>query len=230
MEQEISSLTKNTRLTGLLWLSGAATAGFSLVYVRPQVLVPGDAAATVANLVALESLFRAGIASMVLSQILLIFFGLAIFRIFRGINQTLATVCLMSLLVGGAIGIANQLNNLGAVTLVTSEYAQAFQPEQLRALAMTFLRVNNYGIGLMEIFTSIFFVSFGLLVLKSKYMPTVIGILLIVGSFGFPINTFNKILVPQFYPAAFTQLAMLGGVLAGAVPMLWLLIVGAKKP
>ena len=186
MEQETSSLTKTARLTGLLWLLGAATAGFSLVYVRPQVLVPGDAVMTVNNLVALEPLFRAGIASMVLSQVLLIFFGLAIFRIFRSVNQTLATVCIMSLLVGGAIGIVNQLNNLGAVTLVTNpDYVRAFQSDQINAIAMTFLRMNNYGIGLMEIFTSIFFFSFGLLVLKSKYMPSVIGILLIVGSFGF---------------------------------------------
>ena len=231
MERETNSLGTTARLAGLLWLLGAATAGFSLVYVRPQVIVSGDAAATAANIVALEPLFRAGIACMIFSQIALLFFGLAIFRIFQCVNRTLAMVCFMSLVVGGGIGIVNQLNNLGAVTLVTNaDYIKAFPPDQLNALAMTFLRMNNYGIGLMEIFTAIFLFCFGLLTLKSKYMPGVIGILLIVGSFGFPINTFTKILIPQLYPVAFTQLAMLGGALGGAVPMLWLLIMGVKAP
>ena len=124
-----NSLKKTARLAALLWLLGAATAGFSLVYVRPQVIVPGDAAATVSNILAFEPLFRAGIASMILSQIFLLFFGLAIFRIFQSVNRTLSTVCLMSLVVGGGIGIVNQLNNLGAVTLVTNpDYVRAFQP------------------------------------------------------------------------------------------------------
>ena len=100
-----NSFKKSARLAALLWLLGAATAGFSLVYVRPQVIVPGDAAATVSNILAFEPLFRAGIASMILSQIFLLFFGLAIFRIFQSVNRTLSTVCLMSLVVGGGIGI-----------------------------------------------------------------------------------------------------------------------------
>lgn len=144
-------------------------------------LVSGDAAATVKNIIAFESLFRAEIASIILSQITLLFFGLAIFRIFKSVNKTLATVCFASLSVGGAVGVVNSLNNLGAVTLVTNpDYAKVFQPEQLNALAMTFLRMNNFGIGLVEVFTAIFLFSFGLLTLKSKYMPAIIGILLML--------------------------------------------------
>ena len=79
-------------------------------------------------------------------------------------------------------------------------------------------------------FMSIFLFCFGLLVLKSKYMPFIIGIFLIVGSFGFPINTFTKILIPSVYPATFTQFAMLGGAIGGALPMLWLLIMGMTAP
>lgn len=227
----MNSLKKTARQVGLLWFLGSATAGFSLVYVRPKLIIPGDAAATVKNILASESLFRAGIASMILSQILLLFFGLAIFRIFKGVNKTLATACFASLLVGGGVGIVNSLNNLGALVLVTNpDYAKAFQPEQLNALAMTFLRMNNFGVGLVEIFTAIFLFCLGLLTLKSKYMPGIIGILLIVGSLGFPINTFTKILIPQFYSPTFTQLAMFGGALGGALPMLWFLIMGINEP
>jgi hypothetical protein len=108
----MNSLKKTSRQVGLLWFLGSATAGFSLVYVRPKLIVPGDAAATVKNILAFESLFRAGIASMILSPILLLFFGLAIFQIFKGVNKTLATGCFASLLVGGGVGIVNSLNNV----------------------------------------------------------------------------------------------------------------------
>ena len=49
-------------------------------------------------------------------------------------------------------------------------------------------------------------------------------------SAGFAINLLDKFLVPQFYPAVFTQLAMTLGAI-GAIPtMLWLLIKGAREP
>src|SRR2546427_13297685 len=121
--------TKNTaRLAGLFWILVGVTTGFSLIYVRPKLIVSGDAAATAAHIVALESLFRVAIASSILSQIFLLFFGLTIFRLFKGANKTLATVFLTSLLVGVAIGVVNSLNNLGALLVVSNpDYLKAFQ-------------------------------------------------------------------------------------------------------
>ena len=80
----MNSSKKTARLAGLLWLLTAATAGFSLVYVRSKLVVFGDAAATASNIIAFESLFRAAIASYILSQIVSLFFGVTIFRLFKG--------------------------------------------------------------------------------------------------------------------------------------------------
>lgn len=225
----MSPTNKTARLVGLLWLLTAATAGFSLVYVRPRVLVAGDAAATVNNIMALESLFRAAIASNTLSQIFMIFFGLAVFRLFRGVNQTLSALFFSSILVSAAIGIVNSLNNLGALIVVTNPvYMKAFQPEQIQALAMVFLRMNNFGIGLQELFTALYMISFGLLIIKSGYLPRVLAILMMIGACAFPINTFTKILIPYFHPTLLTQLTMLLNALGAPGTMLWLLIKGVK--
>lgn len=224
--------SKNTaRLAGLLWLLTAATAGFSLVYVRTKLIVFGDAAATASNIIAFESLFRAAIASYILSQIFSLFFGLTIFRLFKGAGKTLATVFLTSVLVGIAIGAVNSLNNIGALVVLTNpDYAKAFQPDQLNAIAMTFLRMNNYGIGLVEIFTALYMISFGLLIIRSGYLPRVLGILIIIGACAFPINTFTKILIPQFYPALMTRLTMFLNAFGPPATMLWLLIKGVDEP
>lgn len=220
---------RTARIAGLLWLLTAVTAGFSLIYVRPRMIVPGDAMATAANILANESLFRAGIASMVLSEIFTLFFGLAVFRLFKDANRTLSMVFLTSLLVGAGIGAANCLNNTGALLVLTNpDYMKAFAPDQLNALAMTFLRLNNAGIGLMEVFTAIFLFTLGLLIVKTGRIPRVLGVFLMIGACAFPVNTFTKILVPQISPALMTQITMFLNALGAPLTILWLLIKGAK--
>jgi hypothetical protein len=91
-----------------------------------------------------ESLFRMAIASSLFGQIFLLFFGLTVFRIFKGVNKNLATVLLTSLLVSVAVGVVNSLTNIGAlIVLSNADYLRAFQPEQLNALMMIFLRLNG---------------------------------------------------------------------------------------
>ena len=226
----MDSLKTTARLAGLLWLLSAALIGFSLIYVRSKLIVSGDAAVTVNNIVAFESLFRAGIASSILGHVLSLFFGLTIFRLFRGVNKTLSTALLTSLLVSVAVGIVNSFNNLVALVLVTNaDYAKAFGPEQLNALAMTFLRVNNFGVGLVEIFTALYLFSLGLLIMRSEYLPRILGILLMIGACAFPINTFTKILIPQFYPALITQVTMFLNAFGPLGTMLWLLSKGVNE-
>src|SRR4051794_22470635 len=99
----MNSLRKNARLAGLLWLLAIIPIGFGLIYVRPKLIVFADAAVTANNIMANESLFRAAIASNIFGQILLLFWGLAIFRIFKTANKTWATIFLISVLVGTSV-------------------------------------------------------------------------------------------------------------------------------
>jgi hypothetical protein len=50
-----------------------------------------------------------------------------------------------------------------------------------------------------------------------------------IGSFAFTINTFTRLLVPQFHPAAFTRLAMFCGAPGGIPVISRLLIKGVKE-
>jgi hypothetical protein len=83
MKEEMNSLKKTTRLVGLFWFLNAVTTAFSLQYVRSNLIVFADAAATANNILANESLFRMGIVSNLLSQVFLFFFGLTVFRLFK---------------------------------------------------------------------------------------------------------------------------------------------------
>ena len=224
----MNSTKKTARVAGLLWFLSAVTGGFGLFYVRSNVIL-GDAAATAGNVVASQFLFRAAIVGILFSQLFLFFFGLTLFDLFKEINRPWATVLLTSILMTVAIAVVNQLNNFGVLLVLSqADYLKAFNPEQLNSMAMIFLRLSNSGQGLLEIFWAPYFFSFGLLIIRSRFLPKLLGILLICMSVGFAINILTKFLIPQFYPAMFTQLAMTLGAIGGIPTILWLLIKGAK--
>lgn len=219
-----------TRLPGLLWFLSAVAGGFGLSYVRSNIIVPEDAAATAANIAASEFLYRAAIVSSLCSDVLLFFLGLTLFRLFKEVNRRLATVLLASVMMSVGIAAVNMLNLFGALLVLSRpDYLRAFTPEQLNAAALVFLKLaNGPGQGLLEIFWAPYYFSFGLLVIKSRTLPKTLGVLLMVMGVGFAVNVFEKFLLPQFYPVAFTRLAMTLGALGGLPTILWLMIKGAQ--
>ena len=230
MEGKMNSFNKTARLAGLFWLLNVVTTAFSLAYVRPKLIVSGDAAATANNILANESLFRMGILSNLLSQVFLFFFGLTVFRLFREVSRTWGSLFLTSVLITVTLAVANTLNNIAAlVVLSKADYLNVFGQEQLNAITMMFLRLNNHGQGLLEILWGPYLFSLGLLIIKSKYIPRILGILLLIGSFGFPINTFTKLLIPQSTPAIIIQLTQFFIALGSIPTIFWLLIKGVKE-
>ena len=73
MIEDLTALKKTARLTGVLYFLLSIAGAYSLEYVPSQIVVQGDAAATCQNILSKEFLFRTGIASDVISQVLYIF-------------------------------------------------------------------------------------------------------------------------------------------------------------
>lgn len=226
----MSSNKNTTRLPGLLWFLSAVTGGVGLFYVRSNIIVPDNAAATAANIAASELLYRAAIVSSLFSQIFMFFLGLNLFHLFKDVNKRVATVLLASILMSVGIAIVNMLNHFGALFVLShADSLKTFTPEQLNSMAMIFLKLaNSPGQGLLEIFWTPFYFSFGLLIIRSGVLPKLLGVLLMVTAAGFAINVLQKFLIPQFHPAIFTQLAMLGGAIGTIPAMFWLLIKGVN--
>jgi len=222
--------TKNTaRLAGLLFMLAAGIGGFGYSYIRLRMIVPGDAAGTAANILASEFTFRAAIVATLASQVLMFFFGLTLFGLLKEVNKSWALLFLASVLVSVTLAVFNQLSNFGALFVLSqTEYLKVFSPDQLRAMAMLFLRLSGLGQGLLEIFWTPYYLVLGLFAIKYRFLPRVLGILLILMGTGYWINLIDKFLIPEFHPAFFTQLAMSLGALGGIPTMLWLMIKGAN--
>jgi hypothetical protein len=226
----MKSTNHTVRLPGLLWFLSAVFGGFGLFYIRSNIIIPGDATATAANIMSSQFLYRTAIVSTLFSQVFLFLFGIALFYLFKEVNRMLATVLLTAVMMTVGIAVVNTLNHFAALLLLSqAEYLKVFSPEQLNAMAMLFLRLaNSFGQGLLEIFWTPYFFAFGLLIIRSRFAPKILGILLIVASVGYGINVFTKFLIPQFHPVTFTRSAMALGALGVLPTLLWFLIIGAQ--
>jgi Domain of unknown function (DUF4386) len=218
---------KAARVAGAVYLSMVFTAPFSLIYVPRTLIVRGNAAATANNILAHETLFRAGIATDLISSVIFVFVVMALYRLLSGVNRTYASLMVALVLVSVAVGFVNELNNVAALTLFRGgEFLSVFDKPQRDALAMLFLRLHGQGIVINEIFWGLWLLPFGVLVMRSGFLPRILGAWLIVNGFAYVAISFTGLLTPQYsdvvskitFPILFGEMAI----------TLWLLIMGAK--
>ncbi|MBS0431015.1 MAG: DUF4386 domain-containing protein, partial [Proteobacteria bacterium] len=80
------------RSAGFLYFLTIVTAPFGLIYIPNRLFVHDDAAATAANLVANESLFRLGMAVDLVGAALWVLVVLALYWLFKRVDKRLAVL------------------------------------------------------------------------------------------------------------------------------------------
>ena len=93
-------------------------------------------------------------------------------------------------------------------------------------MAMLFLKLHGQGFGIAGIFWGLWLFPLGLLVYNSGMFPRFLGILLMVNSCSYPINSFVGILLPNSANSVSQWLSPLQ--LGELVFIFWLLIMGSK--
>jgi hypothetical protein len=192
--------------------------------------VPGDAATTANNIMANEGLFRAGIGSWLIVITLDVVTAWALYVLLKQANKSLSLLAAWFRLMHAAIfGIT--LLNLVFVSVLLSgaDYLTVFETGQLHALVSLFLNGYNYGFSIGLFFFSFHLGILGYLVYKSGYIPRILGVLLIVSSFGYLIINAGEILLPN-YPEIITQVIGVLAFIGEFLLMLWLLFKGGKIP
>ncbi|KID56595.1 hypothetical protein JF50_11710 [Pseudoalteromonas luteoviolacea] len=217
------------RLAGLFYLAVVLTGIFNLIYVPSQLIVWGDAAVTVNNILNSEFLFRLGIVSGVLCYISFFVLPFILYKLFKSVDKNYAFLMIALAVVSVPISLFNMINKVDVLTLLSgAEYLKAVDTEQIHTQVMLLLRSYNNGISVVQIFWGLWLFPFGYLVYKSGFLPKIFGILLMIGCFGYLIKFFGYLLFPSVAIPLFVELpASLGEI--GIC--LWLLIMGVKdKP
>ena len=217
-------INKTARIVGLLYLLMFPLGMFPAFFGPDSVIVPGDAAATANNIMATESLFRLSFVCDLISQVIFIFVVLFLYKLLKPVNKNLASLMVIFALVGIPIAMLNLLNELAPLLLLSGvDYLTAFEAGKLHTLVMLFLDLYEIGFYIAMIFWGLWLLPLGYLVFKSGYLPRILGILLIIGGFGYLIDVVIFFLFPNI-DASIKAFTFIGEVLFP----LWLLIKGVN--
>jgi hypothetical protein len=214
------------RIAGLLYLIVAVCGGFSELYVRASVKVPGDAAATAHNISASATLFRIGALTDLVDIVCFLLLALVLYGLLKPVSAKAALAMLAFNAVSVAVMTANMVNHLGALLAATSgDDAGAFGATSSDALAMLFLDLHSQGYLVAGIFFGLWLLPLGYLLFRSRSAPRALGALLMAGSFGYVADAVTNILVPAV-GETLTPVLVLPPVLAEVSLILWLLVKG----
>jgi hypothetical protein len=213
------------RLAGVVYVSlGLATVfGF---YHAP--LVQWDLSAIAHNLIKSDLRFRIGVVTDLLSTALSVPLALLLYQLFKPIHRMQAVLMALLLLVAMPISFVVALNYVAAQWLLSgAPVVAAIASEQREALGMLFLRLHTHGVLAVEIFWGLWLLPFGLLVRRSRFIPRILGILLVIGGVAYVAHSVTSLMLDGQRFVLYERVTMLARAAAEFPIMLWLLIKGA---
>lgn len=218
------SLRSAALTAGIALLIAAISAPFAEMYVFPKLIVSYKPMETAANVLANEPLYIAGIYGYLVCFICDLVITWALYILLKPVNEHLSMLTALFRLVYTVIALVTLMNLVTAFRLLTTpEYLTIFEKDQLYAQAMIYLRAfkNQWYFGI--IFFAIHLLMLGYMVLKSTFIPKIMGILLLISGSGYLLNTLR----PYLFPSVNVDFAMYT-FFGELVFMLWLLIKGPK--
>ena len=217
------------RLAGLLYLILAVSGGWAELAVRSGIRVPGDAAATAANVVERASLMRLAFAADLVNITCFLLVALVMYAILKSVDDRIALAMVVFNAVAVAILGVNLLNHLGALLVATEPvYTAGLSSERSAALVALLLDVHRHGYHIAQVFFALWLLPLGYLVYRSGYFPRVLGALLMLGCGGYLAGLVVTYLSPRFESSLTPFFALPAG-LAEVLFLLWMLVMGVRS-
>ena len=211
------------RMAGVCQLMEAVTAAFGEVIIPGKLVVAGNAAATAANILGHERLFWLGFVLSLIGVAFHIAWALLMYELLKPVNRSLSRLAAFVILVGCATQALTCLLYLAPlIILQDGSSLSAFTPEQLRALALVFLRLNNYAFQIYLVFFGAWCFLIGYLIFRSTFLPRILGVLLAISGLGWVTYLYPP-LAHRVYPFIAAASAL------GEIPLeLWLIVMGVN--
>ena len=192
-------------------------------------IVPGDAATTASNIMTSESLFRLGIAGLIIVLLADAVVAWALYIFLKPVSKSLSLLTAWFRLLYTAIFGITLLYLFNVLQLLSgADYLTVFEPNQLHAQAMLSLNAYQYGFNIGYVFFGLHIFGLGYLIFKSDYIPRILGALLIIASVGYLIDSFASVLSSNYAnnEALFLLIVAVPAIIAELSLTLWLLIKG----
>src|SRR3972149_8657997 len=108
MEEKMNSLKKTARTAGILYIIMDVFMIFGGMYVDSKIYIPGDAVATVSNILAFEWLFRLGFVSFLVGLILQLFLVHVLYELFKSVEKGQARMMVILIVAGVSVAFMNK--------------------------------------------------------------------------------------------------------------------------
>jgi hypothetical protein len=220
---EISPRAK-ARLAGLFLLVTVILGTIAQGFISLRLVSPGDAALTATNILAHESMFRLGFALYLIEMSCQITMTALFYDLLKPVSKSVSFLAAIFGFVGCTIKTLSRLFYYTPLLILGDvHYLSVFDPKQLQALSLLFLRVNEYAAAIAMIFFGVYALLKGYLVFRSMFLPRTLGVLTAIGGTGW-----LAFLSPPFGYRIFPYVAMLA-LVATVANALWLLVFGVNE-
>lgn len=190
---------RRARIAGFFYLLCAMTGAFAEMFVRGNLIVSGDAATTAANVLAHEQIFRLGLAADIIAGACYIVVTILLYELLKPVNRTLSLLAAAFSLVGCAVGALSGVFHLAPlVVLGGKQYLNTFNTAQLQAISLTFLSLHAQGYLIGLVFFGVYCFLIGWLILKSTFLPRIVGALMALAGLCYLVNSFAHFISPAF--------------------------------
>ncbi len=215
------------RIAGALWLISIIAGIYAEVFVRGSLIVHGDAPATAARIMAAEPLFRLGFAADLVGDMAYTGVSILLYELLRPVSRGVSLMALAFGLTGCAIMAANLVNLFAPLVLFADASAlNSLSPERV-TLALVFLRLHGQGYSLSIAFFSIQVGALGYLILRSTFLPRILGVLFVIEAMGNLVSSFGGLLAIAWV-GRLDSYILLPGLPAEGGMTLWLLVMGVN--
>ena len=225
MKTQISEISPQVyaRVVGILYLFPISAGIIAQMGISNGIVVVDDAATTASNILANRNLFQLGFTIYLLEMASQIAQTVIFYMLLKPAGRSVSLLALFFGLVGCIIKTVSRLFYIAPLLVLgEAHYLDVFTLDQLQALALLLLRVNDLAAGMALAFFGFSTLLNGFLIFRSTFLPRILGILSILGGFGW---------LTFLYPPLGNQLLpyILVIALIGSISqILWLLIKGVR--
>jgi hypothetical protein len=230
--QNLPSDTQNSKIlrlaASLFFLLCLPMSIWSEMYVPSKIFVALDPVATANNLLSNESIFRTAMLGHVAGIFIFVFVMMLFHRVFSPVDKHLGRLMFIPLIVMISIVFVSEIFNYSALMTLKSEARPTFGVAQQQETAYFLMRIHRYGMSPTKFILGLSFIPLGLMIMRSGFVPRIIGILVIISGVGYLIDSCTYVLLQRqdyLMIGPYMRYLFVGFMLA----LIWFIVKGVKS-
>ena len=188
----------DARQTALCYLLMGLPGVPSLMYLPKAFIVRGDGAATAQRIIDATTTYRLIVLGALVSVIGFLVLAWRLYRLFEDVDPGQARLLVIFVVASATLGAVDVICLLTPLALQSgAAYLNAFTKPQLDAMTLGSFHVRDAIIYTNESLWGLWLLPFGILVIKSGFIPKLIGWLLILGCVAWVVLSAQAIAFPH---------------------------------